>query len=340
MKPSWTIFLTHTEDDFRLKYETDALRALSEFGDVRQNSLGHHLTAAELVAHAGGCQVIITEGKASINSSVLHNLTDLLAVIRVGVELRSIDVDAASDAGVLVINTPGEYVAPVVELILAFMVCLARDIVNRANGLRAGQPIGSRMGSQLGGHILGIVGFGDIGRELARVARALDMRVCFSDPYVGPEAAAEKLDLPDLLATADFISIHAKWTPETEGMFDEAAFRRMKPTAYFINTSRGALVNEPALERALREDWIAGAALDVFGSEPEIIGNPLIGLPNVIATPHIGGFSPETRRREAWRTIDIVRDLKVGRIPTTAVNVANIQRLRLSSQVPPAKPVA
>jgi D-3-phosphoglycerate dehydrogenase len=329
MKPTWSILLTHTEDDFRLNYESDALRALAEFGDVRQNPLGHHLTSAELLTHAAGCQVIITEGKATIDSAVSNNLPDLLAVIRVGVELRKIDVGAASAAGVLVLNTPGEYVAPVVELTLGFMVCLARDIVNRAHGLRQRQPVWSRMGSQLKGHVLGIVGFGDIGRELAQAARALGMRVWFADPYVGPQEVAEKMELRELLAAADFVSVQAKWTPETEGMFDEAAFRLMKPTAYLVNTSRGALVNEPALERALREGWIAGAALDVFTNEPEILGNRLIDLPNVIATPHIGGFSPEVRWVQAWRTIDIVRDLKAGLIPAAAVNTTSIQRPRL-----------
>jgi phosphoglycerate dehydrogenase-like enzyme len=114
-------------------------------------------------------------------------------------------------------------------------------------------------------------------------------------------------------------------------MFGEAAFRRMKPTAYFVNTARGALVDENALARALREGWIAGAALDVFRNEPEIVGNPLLALPTVIATPHIGGITPETMRAQAWRTVEIVRELRAGRIPASSVNRGQPARWRLAA---------
>ncbi len=186
--------------------------------------------------------------------------------------------------------------------------------------------------------MLGIVGLGDIGRELARVARSLGMQVCSADPYVASQPLADKLELGQLLERSDYVSVHAKWTVETgsksspaqagENLFGEAEFRRMKPTAYFINTARGALVDEKALERALREGWIAGAVLDVFKNEPTIVGNPLLQLQNVIGTPHIAGFGLEYRMAQAMRTVDIVRELQAGRIPANAVNASVVRSPR------------
>ncbi len=296
-------------------------------------------SAGSAVRRCGsGCHVIITEGKTAIDAATLRDLHDLVAVVRCGVEVRHIDVDAASAEGILVVNTPvPEHVTPVAELTIGFMVCLAKDVVNRTQGLRASQPPWSPMGMQLRGHVLGAVGFGAIGQEVARVAQAMGMRVCFTDPNVGPTALAEKMEFTDLLAEADVISLHARWTRETEGMFGEAEFRRMKPSAYFINTARCALVDERALERALREGWIAGAALDVFGNEPEIVSNALLALPNVIATPHIAGYSLEAVSAQAWRTVDIVKILQAGDIPVSSVNRSAIARPRLVSPAAEAR---
>jgi D-3-phosphoglycerate dehydrogenase len=318
----WTTFLTHTDDELRLYYDSGALAALGAAGVVRRNPLGRRLTSADLAREAAGCAVIVSEWETGADAAVFAAVPALLAFVRCGVEHRNVDVEAATAAGVLVVNTPGRYVAPVVELTLAFMVCLARGVVDHATALRTGHRRPSRFGTELRGKTLGIVGFGDIGRALAGVARALGMEVCVTDPYVTAAPEATRLPLPELLARSDFVSLHARWTPETEGMFGEAEFRRMKPTAYFINTARGALVDEAALARALQEGWIAGAALDVFRNEPDIAGNPLLGLPTVIATPHIGGITPETMRAQAWRTVEIVRELQAGRIPADSVNGA------------------
>jgi len=147
------------------------------------------------------------------------------------------------------------------------------------------------------------------------------MRVLFADPYVtSDDSFAARVDIAQLLTEADFVSLHAKWTQETEGMMGEEAFRKMKPTAFFINTARGALVDEKALFRVLQEGRIAGAALDVFGNEPEIVGNPLLTLPNVIVTPHIGGMTHETIKAQAARTVEITRELLAGKIPAGTVN--------------------
>jgi D-3-phosphoglycerate dehydrogenase len=331
---AWTTFLTHTDEELRLYYDLDALGALPGEGTVRRNALGRRLTPAELAREAAGCAVIISEWETGADATLFAALPELVAFVRCGVEHRNVDVAAATAAGVLVVTTPGRYVAPVVELTVAFMVCLARGLVDHAAALRAGQRRPSRFGTELRGKTLGIVGFGHIGRALAGVATALGMEVCFADPYVSAAPGVTRLSLPELLGRSDFVSVHAKWTPETEGMFGEAEFRRMRRTGYFINTARGALVDETALVRALREGWIAGAALDVFQNEPEIVGNPLLALPTVIATPHIGGITPETMRAQAWRTVEIVRELRAGQIPPGSVNGAEPARWRLTGALP------
>jgi D-3-phosphoglycerate dehydrogenase len=330
---AWTTFLTHTDEELRLYYDLDALGVLAAEGNVRCNALGRRFTPAELAREAAGCAVIISEWGTGADAALFAAVPELVGFVRCGVEHRNVDVAAATAAGVLVVHTPGRYVAPVVELTVAFMVCLARGLMDHAAALRTGHQRSSRFGTELRGKTLGIVGFGDIGRALAGVVAALGMDVCFTDPYVEAAfGAATRLALPELLARADFVSVHAKWTPETEGMFGEPEFRGMKRTAYFINTARGALVDEVALARALREGLIAGAALDVFRNEPEIVGNPLLALHNVIATPHIGGITPETMRAQAWRTVEIVRDLRAGRIPADSVNGAEPARWRLTGE--------
>lgn len=325
------IFLTHTADDLGLIYDQQAVDELRTLGRVILNPRDHHLSYQELLQDARGCQIIISEWGTGADCEFFAKANDLVAFIRSGVEIRNVDVEAASANGVLVVNTPGLYVTPVVELVVAFMVCLARDVINRCMMLRARTSPPSRFGTELRGKTLGLIGYGDIARHLALVAYRLGMRVLFADPYVtSDDSFAVRVGLDRLLAEADFVSLHAKWTSETEGMMGEEAFRKMKPTAFFINTARGALVDEQALFRALQEGRIAGAGLDVFGNEPEIVGNPLLTLPNVIATPHIGGMTPETMKAQAARTVEIVREILAGKIPTGAVNARAVLTPRIS----------
>lgn len=326
----WTTFFTHTEPDLNANYDRAALTALSEISEVRRNSLDRRLSGQEVAVGAAGCQVIMTEGKTVIDASALRELDALMAIVRCGSEVRQIDVASASAQGVLVINTPvPEHAPPVAELAIGFMICLAKDVVNRVQGLRAKRAPWSPMGVQLRGHVLGLVGFGRIGQDVARIARVLGMRVCFADPNVGSSPLAEKRELPDLLAAADFVSLHACWTPETEHMIGECELHRMKPTAYLINTARGALVDERALERALRDGWIAGAALDVFANEPGILENPLVALPNVIATPHVAGYSREAVAAHSRRTVEITKALQAGEIPAGTLNASDLRNPRL-----------
>lgn len=325
-----TILLTHTPEDLRLFYDPEALERLRSLGRVVTNSADHHLSPRELLQAARGCHVIISEWGTGADGAVFAEAKDLVAFIRSGVEMRNVNIAAASAHGVLVVNTPGLYVTAVVELVLALMICLARDVVNRCILLRAGTRPANRFGTELCGKTVGLIGYGEIGRAVARATCHLGMRVLFTDPYVtSDDSYATGVALDRLLGEADFVSVHAKWTPETEDLIEEATFRKMKPTAFFINTARGALVDETALLRALRDGWIAGAALDVFGNEPEVVGNPLLDLPNVIATPHIGGITPETMKAQAARTVAIVQDILAGKVPEGAVNADEVPHPRL-----------
>jgi len=325
-----TILVTHTPEELRRFYDLQAVDQLRSLGRVVLNSSNHHLSPHELLEAARGCHVVISEWETGAYRGFFDQAEDLVAFVRSGVEMRNVDIGAASTHGVLVVNTPGVYVTAVLELVLAFMICLARDLVNRCVLLRAGTRPAERFGTELRGKTLGLIGYGEIARALARAASHLGMRVLFTDPYVTTDDSyATRVAFEHLLAEADFVSVHAKWTAETEGMMGEAAFRKMKPTAFFINTARAALVDEVALLRALQDGWIAGAALDVFRNEPEIVGNPLLKLPNVIATPHIGGITPETMKAQAARTVAIVQEILAGKIPEGTVNADEVAKPRL-----------
>ncbi len=327
-----TVFLTHTPEDLRLYYDPEAVQRLRSFCRVVTRSSDHHISPRELLDAARGCHVIISEWATGADRTLFERAGDLVAFIRAGVEIRNVDIGGASAHGVLVVTTPGLYVTAVVELVVAFMICLARDVVNRCSMLRAGTPPADKFGTELRGKTLGLIGYGEIARAVARTASTLGMRVQFTDPYVqSGDSCAIRARLEQLLAEADFVSVHAKWSSETEGMFDEAAFRTMKRTAFFINTARGALVDEAALLRALQDGWIAGAALDVFRNEPKIVGNPLLRLPNVIATPHIGGITPETMKAQAARTVTVVEEILAGKVPEGTVNTAEVVKPRLDN---------
>jgi D-3-phosphoglycerate dehydrogenase len=220
----------------------------------------------------------------------------------------NVDGRAAAERGIRIVTTPGKNAEAVSELTLALMIMLARNIP------RSSAHLGARLrsvdsafegaewfGRELGGAHLGIVGLGRVGRCVVERATALGMHVSGFDPYVGPEVLAnvERLEFEDLLATSDFVSLHARLTPETVGMFGAEQFRLMRSDAYFVNTARASLVDEVALADAVRTGAIAGAAVDVLGPHPPGSVHPLTALDRVIATPHIAGATAETLVRGA-----------------------------------------
>jgi len=218
----------------------------------------------------------------------------VVGVLRAGVE--NVNVAHATKRGVLVYNTPGRNSDSVADFTIGMIICEARNIARGHRGLKDGEWIREYPNSgripDLPGKIVGLVGLGEIGQKVARRLAGFDVRVLGSDPYVKtPPQGVELVTLNRLVEESDFVSIHARLTKDTEGLISRELIARMKPTAYFINTSRSGLVDEQALYEALRDQRIEGAALDVFNKEPPGRDYPLVTLDNVTLTPHMAGGS-------------------------------------------------
>jgi D-3-phosphoglycerate dehydrogenase / 2-oxoglutarate reductase len=323
------IFLTH-EDKARERYYGDnALARLRAQGEVRLNETGKPLSSVQLIDHARDCEVIVSYRQTEGPAAVFEALPDLAAFVRCAVDIRNVDVGAASRHGVLVTQASPGFIDSVAEICLGFMIDLARGVSDAALTYRAGEVPGARMGVQLAGSTLGIIGYGAIGRRLACLGLALKMRVLIDDPYVEvdrPELA--RTDLCTLLAESDFVVVLAVATEETENLIGAEELRRMRKSAFLINPSRGNLIDEAALEVALREGRIAGCAMDV-GRAPDQMPSPhLAALPNVIATPHVGGLTPQAIEHQALETTGQVAEILEGRAPKGAVNAEHWSRRR------------
>lgn len=226
---------------------------------------------------------------------------NLRLIVRAGVGLDNVDVSGFTKLGVKVLNTPGAVTRAVAELTVGLMISLARDIPRLATDLKSGRWSKAQAhGVELAGKTIGVIGCGRIGREVARLARAFGMRVLVNDLIEIPrdflqEIGGHQVDLETLLKESDFVSVHVPLDPSTKNLIGEKQLRLMKRTSYLINTSRGDVVNEEALKRALTEGWIAGAALDVFSKEPPD-DTELLRHPRLIPTPHMGAQTAEAQR--------------------------------------------
>jgi D-3-phosphoglycerate dehydrogenase len=337
------VFLCHSPEMLANYYGPRALAALREIAEVTINPTGDHQDADALALHARGCAIIVadrmTPGPASFFAQASD---DLVAFLRVAVDIRNIDVEAASRRGILVTRATPGFAASVAELGFAMMIDLARGISDAVGAYRAGQAPAVRMGRQLQGSTIGIIGYGVIGQYMASLARAFGMTVLVHDPYKTiAETDVRQVALETLLGEADFVVCLAVATEETENLMDAAAFARMRPDAYFINLSRGNLVDEPALIAALDAKRIAGAAMDV-GRAPDQMPSPeLARRSDVVAAPHIGGLTPAAAEHQAFDTVGQVRAILAGEVPPHAVNLdaaTRFARFRqsLGSDSPPS----
>ncbi len=251
-----------------------------------------------LLADDGGVDAAIV-GVVPLTARVLASAPRLKVICMHGVGVDHIDLEAARRCGIVVANCPGTNAEAVADLALGLMIALARQLPLLDGQVRAG-GWGTHRGVELWSKTLGLVGLGHIGRAVARRARGFDMKVLGYDPYVDADAAAaagiEPAPLEELLARADFVSLHTALTPQTRGLIGAAQLATMRPTAYLINTARGGVVDEDALYQALCSGAPAGAALDAFAQEPPC-DSPLLTLPNVILTPHIGAHTAEAIAR-------------------------------------------
>lgn len=322
------VFLAHTPEMFEGYYGARALAALREHAEVVRNPGAAVLSGAALAEAARGCQAIVADRATPGTAETFAAAPDLVAFLRVAVDISTIDVAAASAAGVLVTRATPGFVDSVTELALGFMVDLARGVSAHVQAYRRGEEPAGRMGLQLSAATLGIVGYGRIGRRLAEVALALGMRVLVSDPHAAVEdPRVMQAGFEEVLAAADIVVCLAISDASTRDLFDAAAFARMKRGARFINLARGELVDEAALAAALDSGHLAGAAMDVGRAADQRPSPALARRADVVATPHIGGMTPESMEHQAMDTVRQVAALARGEMPDNAVNAPAAHRL-------------
>jgi len=320
------ILLTHSPEALANYYGERALHALRAAGEVVLNKKQNSLEGEDLIAAARDCDLIVSYRQSPAPAALFERLPQLVAFQRCAIDIRNVDVAAASKAGVLVTQASAGFVTAVSEMVLGFLVDLSRGISKSTTLYRQNQVPKAAMGLELKGATLGVIGYGAIGREVVRLGKALGMRVLVNDPYV---ANKEFVSLEQLLAQSDYVVPLAVATAETENLIGEKAFARMKPTAFLINVSRGNLVDEAALERALDEKRIAGCAMDV-GRAPDQMPTPrLAARADVIATPHAAGLSLPAIEHQSMETAAQAAEIVRGKAPKGAVNAAHWTRKAL-----------
>jgi D-3-phosphoglycerate dehydrogenase len=285
-------------------------------------------TAAELPAAIVDADALVVRSATKVNAALLEKAEKLRAIGRAGVGVDNVDVDAATRRGVLVMNTPGGNAVSVAEHTLALMLGLARSVPQASASTHAGRwEKSSLSGTELRGKTLGLVGLGRVGMEVARRARGLGMKVIAHDPYVSPAAAreleVELLPLEDVLKQSNVVSLHTALSSSTENLINAAAIAQMKKGAWIINCARGELIEEAPLAEALKSGHLAGAGLDTFATEPPK-NSPLIGLPNVIATPHIAGSTREAQEEVGTAIAQQVKDYLAEGMIRNAVNMPSL----------------
>lgn len=269
-----------------------------------------------LLELVGDVEAIVVRSKPKVTRKVIEAAPKLKVIGRAGVGLDNIDLEAAKERGIKVVNSPGASSRSVAELAVALMFSVARKIAFADRKMREGIWAKKQaMGIELEGKTIGVVGFGRIGYEVARIAHALGMKVLLYDPYPNEERAKEVggtfASLEDLLRESDVVTLHVPLIDATYHLINEERLKLMKPTAILINAARGAVVDTGALVKALQEGWIAGAGLDVFEEEPLPKDHPLTKLDNVVLTPHIGASTVEAQMRAGVQVAEqIVEALK------------------------------
>jgi len=305
-------------------------------GDIRHVLLDLLQNENEIIEQARDADGLIIVD-SPITRRVLENLNRCKVVLRLGVGVDTIDVSAATDLGVAVVNVPDLWIREVANHALALLLSCNRRIIVGDRMIRKGKfssSIGSHVGG-LYGETLGLVGLGHIGIAMAHRAAAFEMELIAYDPYTKADIfdtlGVGSVSFPELLDRSDYISIHCPSTSETRHLFDEAALRQMKPTAYLVNTSRGPIVSEDALVLALQEGWIAGAGLDVFDPEPPDSDNPLLLMDNVVLTPLQAWYSDPAMAALPGRAGSEIARVLTGRMPRNLLNPDVLTKLSLKA---------
>ncbi|MEE8347169.1 MAG: phosphoglycerate dehydrogenase, partial [Dehalococcoidia bacterium] len=300
----------------------DGIAALKRFGaqvDVRTG-----LKPDELLAAVDGYEALIVRSETRLTRDVIEAAGSLQVIGRAGIGVDNIDIQAATEKGVVVVNAPTGNIISAAEHAIALMLALARHIPEANASLKSGRwERGRFRGTEVRGKTLGIVGLGQVGSEVARRARGLEMRVLAHDPFVPEERArglgVDLVPFEELLRESDFLTVHTTLTEGTRRLIGDAELRQMKPTAQIINTARGGIVDEEALEAALTDDRLAGAALDVFETEP-LTSHPLFSNEKVVVTPHLGASTAEAQERVSLDVADQIIAVLKGDPAQYAVN--------------------
>lgn len=296
---------------------------------------------AALLAAISDVDAILVRSATQVDAEAIAAAPRLKVVARAGVGLDNVDVKAATQAGVMVVNAPTSNIVSAAELAVGLLLASARNIVPANSALHKGEWKRSKYtGVEVADKTVGIVGLGRIGILVAQRLSAFGVRLVAYDPYVQPARAAQlgvrMMPLDDLLAEADFITVHLPKTPETVGLIGEDALRKVKPTVRIINAARGGIVDEDALYRAIVEGRVAGAGLDVYAKEP-CTDSPLFTLESVVATPHLGASTDEAQEKAGIAVARSVRLALAGELVPDAVNVQGGQ---LAEPVKPLVPLA
>jgi glyoxylate reductase len=306
-----------------------ALDLLETFAEIDLNPEPDRIwSKEEVIARLPGHEALYCLLTNPIDAAVMNAAPTLKIIANMAVGFNNIDVAAATARGIPVTNTPGVLTDTTADFAWTLLLAAGRRVAEADRFTRAGKFHGwgpmMLMGGDVAGKTLGVVGFGRIGRAVAERARGFRMRVLYYDTYPADAETEQQLnasraDLDTLLAESDFVSLHVNYTPETHHLIDAAQLARMKPTAYLVNTARGAVIHEAALVEALRTGRIAGAGLDVYENEPDLDPG-LLELENVVLAPHIASASVETRTAMALTAAENIQAVFEGRRPPNLIN--------------------
>ena len=299
----------------------EGIEMLRTAGDVDVNT---GLAADTLVGIIGNYDALVVRSETKVTRPVIEAATRMQVIGRAGVGVDNIDLDAATERGVIVVNAPQGNTIAAAEHTLALLMALARHVPQADASMRSGKwDRKNYLGTEIRGKTLGIVGLGKIGSEVARRAVAMEMRVLAHDPFVPAERVralgVESVDFEQLIMLSDFITVHPPLTASTQGMIGEAEMARMKDGIRLINVARGGIIDEAALVAAVASGKVAGAAIDVFTAEPPR-DNPLIGDPRIIVTPHLGASTAEAQERVAVDVAEQIVEVLAGKPARYAVN--------------------
>jgi D-3-phosphoglycerate dehydrogenase len=315
------------------KLESAGLTLLRDAGMEVDDRPG--LTGAALQEALQSADGVIVRSGTRITADLLQHAQRLRAIVRAGVGVDNVDVAAATRAGIVVMNTPGGNTVSTAEHTMSLLLALARHIPAADSSTKQGKwERGKFVGTQLAGKTLGIVGLGRVGREVARRAAGFDMKVVGYDPFLSPDKASQLgiesvTEIDQLLPRCDFLTVHTPLNEETRDLIGDRELALMKRGARILNCARGGIINEEALAKALRSGHLAGAALDVFTPEPPPADHPLLKVPNIVLTPHLGASTIEAQESVACEAAQLIIDFLKRGVVQFAVNMAAVDRTEL-----------